>query len=142
MKIIIDRGFTNLFTKIVVFRNANEMAVCPMKKNYCEFDAKEGDKIEIRLRYSLTLASFVCCEGKDTYYFGPTAFCRRWELLNFKIFPYLCLLLFVFQPIVKSEVYDWVCAGMVALTALSLICFQSFGLNVSRMKRLYRLDAL
>lgn len=146
MKFIVNRGFNNTFSRIVVFKNAQRIMVCPMRKDYCEFDAKEGDNIVIKLKYldtyTMTIASFAYHEGKEIFYAHPTKMCKLWELANFKILPYLSLLFLVLQTTIKSDAYDWFCAGIIVLTALSLLCFQ-YSMLISYMrKRLFKVDIL
>ena len=71
MKIIINLGIGNIFKRFAVFKNGQLMAVCPARTNYGVFDAMEGDRIEIKQGY-VTVASFVCHEGHDTFYVGLT----------------------------------------------------------------------
>lgn len=127
MKITFNRGFNCILAKITVYKNAQEMAVCSTGKDYCEFDAKEGDDIVLKLTtvgtFVPTVVNFTCPKS-NTIYFGPTMACRIWEIFNFKVFPYLSLLFLVLKSTITSNAYDWFCTCMIVLTALSLICFQ------------------
>ena len=90
MKIIVNRGFENMLARVVVFKNARPIIVCPIQKDFCEMDAKEGDRIEIKLKAlgMQTLASFTYQEGKDTVYIWPTLLCKRWEVASYRVLPY------------------------------------------------------
>lgn len=142
MKIIVNRGFERFLTRVVVFKNAQEIVACPIKKDYCEFSAKEGDQIVIKLKSlgasALTVACFDYHEWKDTFYVGPTMLCKIWELFNFKILPYICLLLLAIGAAIESDTYSWFCAGMIVLTALSLIIFLACMLIHPMRKRLFQ----
>ena len=86
MKIIVNRGFDNMLTSIVVFKNGHPAIACPIQKDFCEMDAKEGDRIEVKLiahgMISQRFAAFTYQEGKDTVYLRPTMMCKRWEMAN------------------------------------------------------------
>lgn len=144
MKIILNRGFSNLFTRLVVSKNGQEIINCSMKKDYCEFDTKIGDQIVINLRSLgyVPIASFVCNGESETYYISPTMFCRRWEFLSFKIFPYLTLILFGGKMFIESDLYDWLCAAMILLTVLSFIFIQSCPFQPFMWKKLFKVDKL
>lgn len=146
MKIIINRGFEKILTKIVVFKNGQEIIVCPAKKDYCELDAKEGDQIVIKLNsintFVLTVASFTYHEGNDVFYISPTKAYKIWELLNFKIFPYLSLLFLAFTVVIESDMYKWFCIGMIVLTALSFICLQTCMMTSFMEKKWFKLNYL
>lgn len=144
MRIIINRGLSNIFTKIVVFKNGQEMVDCPIKKDCCELDAKIGDQIVINLRSLgyVPIASFVCNSESETYYISPTMFCRRWEFLSFKIFPYLTLILFGGKMFIESDMYDWLCAAMILLTVLSFIFIQACPFQPFMWKKLFKVDKL
>ena len=146
MKIIVNRGIGKTLTRILVFKNSESIMDCPIKKDYCEFDAKEGDQIVIKLKsldtFTLTIASFVYHEGKDTFYVGPTMVCKSWELANYRIFPYFCLLFLTFRVAIESDTYERFCASMIVLTALSLMCLQFCILIPFMQKRLFKLEWL
>lgn len=95
MKIIVNRGFDNMLTSIVVFKNGQLAIACSVQKDFCEIDAKEGDRIEVKLiahgMISQRLAAFTYQEGKDTVYIRPTILCKRWEMANYRVLPYLSL---------------------------------------------------
>lgn len=141
MKIIINLSIGNIFKKIAVFKNGQLMAVCPARKNYGVFDAMEGDRIEIKQGY-VTVASFVCREGHDTFYVGLTKMHKIWEWFNFCMFPYLTLALFVFKDRGGADAYDWLCTGMLVLTVLSLISLQSCVSNPRLRNKMFKLDVL
>ncbi len=109
-------------------------------------DAKEGDRIEIKLislgMISQRLAAFTYQEGKDTVYIRPTILCKRWEMANYRVLPYLSLLLLVLQSVTTSAACKWLCAGVLVLTALSWLSFQGCKSNPSMRSRLFTLAYL
>lgn len=146
MKIIVNRGFENMLTRVVVFKNARPIIVCPIQKDFCEIDAKEGDRIEVKLialgMISQRLVSFNFQEGKDTVYIRPTMLCKRWEMANYRVLPYLSLLLLVLQSVTTSAACKWLCAGVLVLTALSLLSFQGCKSNPSMRSSMFTLAYL
>lgn len=138
MKIIINRGFNHLFTKVAVFRNEQEITACPMQEDCCEFEARRGDHIAVFFKSigALPVAAFVCQGNDETYYISPTMTCRVWELASFKIFPYLSILSLAFQLVIESETYKWFCAGMLVLTALSLLIGPLMWKRMFKLKKL------
>ena len=146
MKIIVNRGFENMLTSIVVFKNGQLAIACSVQKDFCEIDAKEGDRIEIKLiahgMISQRLAAFTYQEGKDTVYIRPTRLCKRWEMANYRVLPYLSLLLLVLQSVTTSAACKWLCAGVLVLTALSWLSFQGCKSNPSMRSRLFTLAYL
>ena len=144
MKIIVNRGFENMLARVVVFKNARPIIVCPIQKDFCEMDAKEGDRIEIKLKAlgMQTLASFTYQEGKDTVYIWPTLLCKRWEVASYRVLPYFSLLFVVLQAVIKSVAYGWFCAGLLVLTALSLMCLEVCKSIPSMRSRLFTLAYL
>lgn len=146
MKIIVNRGFENMLARVVVFKNARPIIICPIQKDFCEMDAKEGDRIEIKLKalgmISQTLASFTYQEDKDTIYIQPTLLCKRWEVASYRVLPYFSLLLLVLQSVTTSAACKWLCAGFLVLTALSWLSFQGCKSNPSMRSRLFTLAYL
>ncbi|WP_315570968.1 hypothetical protein [Alloprevotella tannerae] len=146
MKIIVNRGFDNMLTSIVVFKNGQPAIACPIQKDFCEMDAKEGDRIEVKLialgMIAQRLAAFTYQEGKDTVYIRPTILCKRWEMANYRVLPYLSLLLLVLQSVTTSAACKWLCAGFLVLTALSWLSFQGCKSNPSMRSRLFTLAYL
>ena len=146
MKIIVNRGFENMLARVVVFKNARPIIICPIQKDFCEMDAKEGDRIEIKLKalgmISQTLASFTYQEDKDTIYIQPTLLCKRWEVASYRVLPYFSLLFVVLQAVIKSVAYGWFCAGILVLTALSLMCLEVCKSIPSMRSRLFTLAYL
>lgn len=145
MKLFVNRGFENLFTRIVVFKNDQKAAVCPVKMDNCEFDAQTGDQIGIKLQtwggvFSLKLDSVEVGERKDTLFFGPTMLCKVWEWLNFRLFPTFCLL-FIFLRIAAGW-SEWFFTGMLVVTVLSMICFNFSLLSPSMRQKMFRLENL
>ena len=108
MRIIVNRGIDNIFTRIRVFKNGQLMAACPKERDYFELDAMDGDRIVVKLKY-VTVASFVYREGQDVFYISPTRMSKIWSWLNFFIFPYLTLVLFVFKAMIVSDAYGLLC---------------------------------
>lgn len=141
MKIIVNRGLDNIFTRIRVFKNGQLMAACPKERDYFELDAMDGDRIVVKLKY-VTVASFVYREGQDVFYISPTLMSKIWSWLNFFIFPYLTLVLFVFKAMIVSDAYGLLCTGMLVLTVLSLMLFLSCAINPRQRDMMFRLDVL
>lgn len=141
MRIIVNRGIDNIFTRIRVFKNGQLMAACPKERDYFELDAMDGDRIVVKLKY-VTVASFVYREGQDVFYISPTRMSKIWSWLNFFIFPYLTLVLFVFKAMIVSDAYGLLCTGMLVLTVLSLMLFLSCAINPRRRDMMFRLDVL
>ncbi len=146
MKIIINRGFDKLLTKIIVFKNEREVNACHFQNDYCALDAIEGDRIVVKLKFpdtsTVTIASFIYHRGNDIYYVYPTTLCKIWELLTYAVLPYTGLLLLALRAAINSEAYSWFCAAIIALTALSLVCLKTCVLLPSMRKRLLRLEIL
>lgn len=141
MRIIVNRGIDNIFTRIRVFKNGQLMAACPKERDYFELDAMDGDRIVVKLKY-VTVASFVYREGQDVFYISPTRMSKIWSWLNFFIFPYLTLVLFVFKAMIVSDAYGLLCTGMLVLTVLSLMLILSCAINPRRRDMMFRLDVL
>lgn len=146
MKVIVNTGFGLKPAGIEIVKNEQRIMYSPMKNDCWVFGANVGDRIKVRLKFAgsprLTVASFVCQEGKDTCYVYPARLYKRLELASFKILPCLCLLLFVFRMLVQSEVYYSLCVGMIVLTALSLIILMSSVGYSSMRKKLFKFDVL
>lgn len=146
MKVIVNTGFGLKPAGIEMVKNGQRIMYSPMKKDSWVFGATAGDRIEVRLKFAgsprLTVASFVCQEGKDTCYVYPARLYKRLELASFKILPCLCLLFLVFRMLVQSEVYYSLCVGMIVLTALSLIILMSSVGYSSMRKKLFKFDVL
>ena len=141
MKIIVNRGLDNIFTRIRVFKNGHLMVVCPKERDYCELDAMDGDRIVVKLNYVI-IASFVYRDGQDIFYISPTRMSKLWSWLNFSVLPYLTLVLFVINAMIVSDAYDFLCIGMLVLTVLSLMFFMSCAINPRRRDMMFRLDVL
>lgn len=109
MKIIVNRGFNKIFSRIIILKNSQEIIVCSSIKDYYEIDAKKGDRIVVKLKafstFTSQIANFVCNDEYDTYYICPTIVLRGWELLNFKVLPYFSLLFLVLKISIMSELY-------------------------------------
>lgn len=128
MKIIVNRGLNNIFTRIIVTNNTKEITSCPTSKDYCEFDAKIGESFFVKLRNpntsTFTIASIDCKGLNDTFYICPTRLFKNWILVNYMILPGICLLFYILQKATVSDFYDLFLAGSMALWALSLICIE------------------
>lgn len=126
MKIIVNRGFDKIFTRIILSKNTQEIISCPTKRDYCEFETKEGDRISVKLRYSnaftCTIASIDSDGANETFYICPTSLFNIWTLINYRLLPGFCLLFYILQKTTLSDLYSWFFAGLMALLALSLIC--------------------
>lgn len=146
MKILINNGFNKNFSKVILYKNSQEILLCPIKEGLYEIEAKKSDLIVVKLKsfgnISSKIADFVCDNENDTIYVNPTKRCKEWEFLNFKIFPYFSLLFLVLKPTVMSEVYEWFCTSIIVLTALSLICFQFYTLIPAMSVKLFKIDKL
>ncbi len=146
MKIIVNRGFENMLANVVIFKNARPIIACPIQNDFCEMDAKEGDHIEVKLialgMISQRLAAFTYQEGKDTVYIWPTLLCKRWEVASYRVLPYFSLLFVVLQAVTTSAACKWLCAGVLVLTALSLLSFQGCKSNPSMRSSMFTLAYL
>ncbi|MBD5329388.1 MAG: hypothetical protein HDS03_05835 [Bacteroides sp.] len=127
MQILIDRGVNRLFNKLVV-KNGRENISCPWNKNRCIIEAKPGNEIVVRLSLfptnTMTIAKFTCESTKEIVQISPTMFCKRWEWLNFKLFPYLSIFLLALAMAEGTEEWKWAGALMTAMTAVSVMCQQ------------------
>lgn len=140
MKIIINRGFSNYLTDMIVFRNGKEIAHCSLKEDYCFVNPEEGDKISIMLKFPVSLTAGLCTftyhKGNEVIYIAPTLLAKYWDIINYSILPYLCLVLFALQAVIKSDAYTWICAAIISLTALSIIISKTFMQFPSTRKKL------
>lgn len=146
MKLIVNRGFDKIFTRIIVFKNTEKILSCPMKQDYCEFEAKEGERIIVKLKYpdsfTFTIASIDCNGNNDTFYISPTRLFKNWSLVNYMILPGFCFLFYVLQKTTVSDVYSCFFTGLMVLWALLLICM-GFGLYIPFMhKKMFKLIKL
>lgn len=144
MKIIVNRGFDKSLMKITIYKNGQEKAFIPRMKDYCELGAKEGDKIDIKIRQggNFTIASFNCHNAYETLYISPTKPLRRWTEANYRIFPAFFLLFFVLKTGIKSDVLDLYGAATAVLWALSLICMGFSIYFPSIRKEMYYVEIL
>lgn len=142
MKLIINKGLNNVLSKISIIKNSKEEIVYPPGKDYCELNLEDNDKIVVSLKlmdsFKIKLVSFSYPQEKNILYIEPTILCKVWELLNFKLLPYLCIMLLTLKAAISSHTFSWLCAGMVALTALSLITMQVGKYITSIRKKLFR----
>lgn len=125
MRIIVNRGFDKTFTRIVVFGNRQEIASCPIKQDYCEFESMVGKRFLVKLRYpssfTFTIASICCNDHNDTFYITPVKMFKVWTIINYMILPGIFLLFYILQKTNVSDLYDSCFTGLVVLWALSLI---------------------
>lgn len=146
MKVIVNRGFDKILTRIVVFKNERKIATSSMRRDYCKFEAEEGDKVEIGLKLfdatTSIIASFICNRENEVIYVRSTRMCKKYELLSFKILPTLCALSFLLKILVVSEVYEWLFMAMITFIVLSVIGFQCCMLIPFVRKRLFYLEHL
>ncbi len=129
MKIIFSRGLGYSPARLVVFKNGQRIRICSVKKDYCVFDAQEGDQIIVELKYlgipTLPIASFVCRGENDTFSVGPTAMCKRWEMANLRIFPWFCTLFLLLKILVRSDTHEWLFAACLPLRFYPWFVFRS-----------------
>lgn len=128
MHIIINRGFENQLTRTIVFKNKEIATSLSFKNDHYHLCANEGDQFSIKLKvlglHEISIADFSYKPGMNICYITESWAYKVWEMANYKILPYLCLVLLGFSAIAKSEQYEWICACAIALTALSLMAFQ------------------
>ena len=134
-----------MLARLVVFKNGQKTIGCSINEDYCEFDAKENDHIDIKLKFldttTLTVASFVCQGESETVYISPTNICRNWELAIFRILPGLCCLALLLKIVTRADTYEWLFTGIIVLNVLALICFQFFAFIPFMRKRLFKFDS-
>lgn len=145
MKLIVNRGFENLLTRVVVYKNGQAISGTPFESDCCTFNAQEGDTVVVRLRALSrlgvwTVASFVCQQGTDTYLLSPTRLCRVWELVNYRVLPWLFIILLIPNIVVPgSELYNTFAIGVLVLLVLSLLAFYACATMPSMRQRFYKL---
>lgn len=147
MKIIINRGFNNILSRVLVFRNGQKINGWTRKDCFCEFDAKEEDQILVKIKNldttTATVASFIFHEGKDTFYISPNKMLNVWEFVSYKVFLCVCLIYIIYKvAMIESNVFDWVFAAMIFIMALSLVCLQLCMLSSKMLGRFYKLECL
>lgn len=144
MKIIVNRGFDKVITSIIVFKNSQKIVTCPMEQDSCEFDAKEGDQIVIKLGFSnfykLTIATFTYSEVDNIFYIHPMTFFKRWILANYMMFPGLFLLFYVIQKMIESDLYNYAYAGFTVLWAFSIMSMGFFQYYPCIRKRIFKVE--
>ncbi len=128
MKLIINRGVNNYPSKIIISENGNEVLKCSTANDICELNLEEDAQVVISLKFwgslRMRLATFSYTQGREVLYIGPTSLCQVWEFLNFKLFPFLCILLLALKVSINSPLYSWFCTGLIVLTAVSLFTLQ------------------
>lgn len=142
IKIFINKGLNNALSKISIIKNYKEEVVYSLGKDYCELNIEDFDNIVVSLKlmdsFKIQLVSFSYPQEKNILFIEPTTLCKIWELINFQFLPYLCILLFALKAAITSSSFGWLCAGMVVLTALSLVTMQVSKYIPSIRKRLIR----
>lgn len=127
MKIIVNKGFCNSFSRIIVSRNDNENIVCPAGESVCEFESTEGERISVKLRFidtfSPTICTFIGRRECEIVFVETSGVYRVLDKVTY-VLPYACLFLLALRLSVTSEVFGWVCAIITAVTALLLICLK------------------
>lgn len=146
MKIIINSGFERKNAKVLITRNGQEIKTLPNNAYCCNIDADESDTIVVRLKCAdgivLFLASFVFKNGNDVYYVHPSVTYSVWMNVSYKYLPCFCLLVYVLQALMQSEVYQWFCTGMIVFTVLTLLSLQIGQLLPQVQRRLFKLDVI
>lgn len=146
MRLIINRGIQNQFSRLAVYRNGQEISACQKSKDFCDIDARDGDLIKVNLKFfggaELTAASFVCHGEGDVFYVSLAGVFKRWEALNYKFLPFLCLFFLVLRAAINTAAYDWFCTGMIVMLALSLMCYGFVMLMPSYRKRMFKLEKI
>lgn len=144
MKIIVNRGFDKVTTSIIIFKNSQKIVTCLMEQDFCEFDAKEGDQIVIKLGFSnfykLTIATFTYSEVNNIFYIHPMTFFKRWILANYMMFPGLFLLFYVIQKMIESDLYNYAYAGFTVLWAFSIMSMGFFQYYPCTRKRIFKVE--
>lgn len=146
MKIIVNRGFDKVMTSIIVFKNSQKIATCPMGQDSCDVDAKERDQIIIKLGFSifykLTIANFTCSDVDNIFYIHPTAFFNRWILTNYMLFPGLFLLFFVTQKMIESALFNYTYTGFTVLWAFSTMSMAFLQYYPYMRKKIFKVEKL
>lgn len=142
MKLIVNRGFENLLSKVIVYKNGIAVGAIPVKSDHITFNAQAGDTIVVRVRSaffcSWNLTSFVCQPEKDTYLLSPSMLCKVWEAMNYWVLPYLYLLLKIL-PLPGG--YQWIATGVIVLLAVSLVSSQVYKAIPTTRQKSLKLDA-
>lgn len=141
MHIFINRGFEERLSRVIILKNHKKTATLNFTNEYYSLDANHGDYISVSYKnisnLTLRLADFYYTEDIKSIYIYPTALCKIWELLNYRILPYLCLILFAFKAVFESTFYIWGATIMIVITALSLITLQTLIYIPNTRKRLF-----
>lgn len=142
MKLIVNKGIKHTLSQITILVNGKKQISNAAIRGYCEFHTEGKDCVNVYLRFmdglNIQLSSFSVLEDNDVVYIQPSMIYTLWTSLNFMILPFLCILLLVLKPTIKFVGYEWVCAGIVVLTAISLITMQVMELIPSICKRLFK----
>lgn len=146
MKIIVNRGFDKTFTRIVVVRDKQTILDCPIERDCCEFEAKEGECFLVKLlsfcTFMLPIATIDCNGVDDIFYISPTRLFQKWTILNYMILPGLLLLFFVLQKTRQTNLYNWECTGIIVFWALSLICMGCCQYIPFFRKRMFKINKI
>lgn len=143
MKLIINKSLNNYFNKIIINVNDNQVIRSTFSDDYCSINLNSYDKIVIKLRlldnFRIKLISFIYMPGKDILYIGPTRLYKIWEIINFQLFPYLCIFLLVLKPTISYLNFQWIIVGIIIFTALSLFFMQLSKLIPYIRKKLFKI---
>lgn len=129
MRIIINCGYNHSLSKIIILKNGQHATTYSPNEGVYELDAKEGDSISIKLRsldfFSPTIYTFRYNANHNILYLKPSNIYNIWDLYTCIILPYVCLFLLALKSIFTTEIYSYFCAGIITMTALSLICLKT-----------------
>jgi len=147
MTFIINPGFNNVHSKLLVFRNGHKISYDKTKFGRYEFVAEEGDRISIKFQYCnttiSTIADFTLHGMKDKFYIYPSKTLKIWELLCYKAFLCICLLYMVYKvAIVNSTIYNCFFTILIVILALSLVCLQFCMRSSFMLQKFYILELL
>lgn len=127
-KIIIERGFEKRLSKAVILRNGQQEATLGIGRNCYEINAQDADNISVKLNgiglFPTPAAQFTHKAQTAGYHITPTMLLLTWELINYRLLPYLCIILMAFNIIYKNAVWGSVCATAVVSLLLSLFSLQ------------------
>jgi len=141
MKIILNRGYNNSLSKTIISKNGQDTTVRHSNEDVYEFDAKDGDHVSIKLRFidyfSATIYSFTYDNKHNIIYLKPSKVYHIWDLSTCMILPYLCLFLLALKTSITTVSYDYFCAGIIAITALSLVCLKVINHIPSIRKKIF-----
>lgn len=142
MKIIITKGTNIAFSKIIIIKNGKEESRLPATKDFCNLDCDDQDEVVIKLKLweslgSIEIFSFFGSGKSDVLYIAPTTLCKIWDFSN-NILPYLAVFLLAIKPAMASSWFDWVCAGIVCMLALSIMTMKTVIFIPSIRRKLFQ----